>query len=267
MSPWDANSGPVRRPEDALRMLDRWLEDLPPVLQLRGPGLSDDPACCLLHMAYNQLVILAVRPVFFAAVKKAFAERLTSRASSLSSHPRIGLLGRCVAAADANVRLARHTLALNHPRKLLQAGLHFIFNAAICLMLRALLDAEPRLGRRGGRGRECDLDFVVARFDEEARLGSNYGRDCAAVLRDLRVLVQRLRPGGRRKKMKRDRRDRCRRGIRSWIWDRRGRTRLSIGGCNSRRFTSSRDTRCMRSWCRGWTTTGLRMGLMGRGDV
>lgn len=177
-------------------MLDRWLEDLPPVLQLRGPGLSDDPACCLLHMAYNQLVILAVRPVFFAAVKKAFAERLTSRASSLSSHPRIGLLGRCVAAADANVRLARHTLALNHPRKLLQAGLHFIFNAAICLMLRALLDAEPRLGRRGGRGRECDLDFVVARFDEEARLGSNYGRDCAAVLRDLRVLVQRLRPGG-----------------------------------------------------------------------
>jgi hypothetical protein len=36
-------------------MLDQWLENLPPILQLSEPGLSDDPACCLLHMGYNQV--------------------------------------------------------------------------------------------------------------------------------------------------------------------------------------------------------------------
>ena len=40
---------------------------------------------------------------------------------------------------------------------------------------------------------DSDLDFVIARFDEESRMGSNYGRDCANVLRDLGVLVHRLR--------------------------------------------------------------------------
>lgn len=38
-----------------------------------------------------------------------------------------------------------------------------------------------------------DLDFVIARFEDESRIGSNYGKDCATVLRDLRVLVGRLR--------------------------------------------------------------------------
>jgi hypothetical protein len=45
---------------------------------------------------------------------------------------------------------------------------------------------------RNDKARSLDLDFVIARFEDESRVGSNYGRDCATVLRDLRVLVQRL---------------------------------------------------------------------------
>ncbi|KPM38004.1 hypothetical protein AK830_g8566 [Neonectria ditissima] len=192
VSPWDNKTGSVRHFEDAIRMLDKWLEGLPPILQLSSDGLSDDPACCLLHMGYNQLIILAIRPVFFAAVKKTFAERLVTRQSSLNSHPQLSHLRRCVVAAERNIRLARHILALNHPRKLLQAGLHFIFNAAICLMLQQLIHMKG-VAPKDPHARDHDLEFVIARFEEESRVGSNYGRDCAAVLRDLRALVQRLR--------------------------------------------------------------------------
>ncbi|KAF4974317.1 hypothetical protein FZEAL_8767 [Fusarium zealandicum] len=146
----------------------------------------------LLTNALLQLIILTIRPVFFAAVKKTFAEKLVTRQSSLSSHPQLVQLRRCVGAAEHNIRLARQILLLNRPRKLLQAGLHFIFNAAICLMLQELVygdDSPPRDEKARGH----DLDFVIARFEDESRIGSNYGRDCATVLRDLRVLIQRLR--------------------------------------------------------------------------
>lgn len=191
VSPWENKTGPARHFDDAIRMLDQWQEGLPPILQLSSNGMSDDPACCLLHMAYNQLIILTIRPVFFAAVKKTFAERLVTKQSSINSHPQLSHLRRCIVAAEHNIRLARHTLALNHPRKLLQSGLHFIFNAAICLMLQQLIYIED-VAPKDPHARDHDLDFVIARFEEESQVGSNYGRDCAAVLRDLRALVQRL---------------------------------------------------------------------------
>lgn len=139
-----------------------------------------------------QLILLTIRPVFFAAVKKTFAERLVTRQSSINSHPQLSHLRRCIVAAEHNIRLARHILALNHPRKLLQSGLHFIFNAAICLMLQELIYIED-MAPKDPHARDHDLDFVIARFEEESQVGSNYGQDCAAVLRDLRALVQRLR--------------------------------------------------------------------------
>ncbi|KAF5981753.1 transcriptional regulatory [Fusarium coicis] len=139
----------------------------------------------------DALIILTIRPVFFALVKKSFAEKLVSRQCSLSSHPQLPLLKRCISSAEHNIQLARQILLVNHPRKLLQAGLHFIFNAAIVLMLQQLVeDLCP--SSRSEKARSLDLDFVIGRFEDESRVGSNYGRDCATVLRDLRVLVQRL---------------------------------------------------------------------------
>ena len=199
---------PIRSLEGEISMLDSWSLNLPPSLRLSSNGLSDDPATCLLHMYYNQvcclpmstisapnsvlqLIILTIRPVFFALVKKSFAEKLVSRQCSLSTHPQLPHLKRCIASAEHNIRLARQILLVNHPRKLLQAGLHFIFNAAIVLMLQQLVeDLCP--SSRTEKARALDLDFVIARFEDESRVGSNYGRDCATVLRDLRVLVQRL---------------------------------------------------------------------------
>ncbi|RBR14034.1 hypothetical protein FVER53590_04291 [Fusarium verticillioides] len=191
ISPSEDAVRPVRSLEGEISMLDGWCLKLPPTVQLASNGLSDDPATCLLHMHYNQLIILTVRPVFFALVKKSFAEKLVSRQCSLSSHPQLPLLKRCISSAEHNIQLARQILLVNHPRKLLQAGLHFIFNAAIVLMLQQLVeDLCP--SSRSEKVRSLDLDFVIGRFEDESRVGSNYGRDCATVLRDLRVLVQRL---------------------------------------------------------------------------
>ncbi|OBS21157.1 hypothetical protein FPOA_07495 [Fusarium poae] len=191
ISPSEDVARPVRSLEGEIRMLDNWSLNLPPTIRLSSNGLSDDPATCLLHMHYNQLIILTIRPVFFALVKKSFAEKLVSRQCSLRTHPQLPHLKRCIASAEHNIRLARQILLVNQPRKLLQAGLHFIFNAAIVLMLQQLVeDLCP--SSRTEKARSLDLDFVIARFEDESRVGSNYGRDCATVLRDLRVLVQRL---------------------------------------------------------------------------
>ncbi|KAF4986080.1 hypothetical protein FGRMN_10995 [Fusarium graminum] len=191
ISPSEDNVRPVRSLEGEIAMLDDWSLNLPANVRLSSNGLSDDPATCLLHMHYNQLVILTVRPVFLAFVKKSFAEKLVSRQCSSSSHPQLPQLKRCIASAEHNIRLARQILLVNHPRKLLQAGLHFIFNSAIVLMLQQLVEdlCPPS---RSDEARSLDLDFVIARFEDESRVGSNYGRDCATVLRDLRVLVRRL---------------------------------------------------------------------------
>ncbi|CEI68799.1 unnamed protein product [Fusarium venenatum] len=191
ISPSEDVARPVRSLEGEIRMLDNWSLNLPPTIRLSSNGLSDDPATCLLHMHYNQLIILTIRPVFFTLVKKSFAEKLVSRQCSLRTHPQLPHLKRCIASAEHNIRLARQILLVNQPRKLLQAGLHFIFNAAIVLMLQQLVeDLCP--SSRTEKARSLDLDFVIARFEDESRVGSNYGRDCATVLRDLRVLVQRL---------------------------------------------------------------------------
>ncbi|KAJ0159872.1 hypothetical protein CTA2_8970, partial [Colletotrichum tanaceti] len=152
-----------------------------------------------------QLLILVVRPIFFAAVKKVFAERyITSdRRWDLDHHaPRIAA---CSDAARQNLFLARWLLALNGgSRKLLQAGLHYVFNAAIVLMLQDLLvpyfassalsSSSSLLSPSSSSAESDDVSFAIGVFEAEAKTGSNYGRDCAAVLQDLRSLVQRLRP-------------------------------------------------------------------------
>lgn len=55
VSPWESITDPLRHVEKAIEMLERWKADLPPLLQLFDNDLSDDPACCLLHMGYNQV--------------------------------------------------------------------------------------------------------------------------------------------------------------------------------------------------------------------
>ncbi|KND92624.1 hypothetical protein TOPH_02856 [Tolypocladium ophioglossoides CBS 100239] len=191
--------GNARQPDRAVWMLEQWQAALPPAVRLGPDGLAADPACCLLHMRYNQLLIVAIRPLFYAAVRRAVAARLMAQpaapapapAPDPDPDPQLGHLRCCLAAAARNMRLARRVIALNGHRKLLHAGLHFIFNAAVCLILRRLVvrdeDAAGAL-----RAAAADVDFAIAQMREAAAKGNADGGRSEQTLRDLRALVARL---------------------------------------------------------------------------
>ncbi|KAK1675312.1 fungal-specific transcription factor domain-containing protein [Colletotrichum godetiae] len=190
VAPWDHGPGGAARHIDrALQLLGSWQSSLPPTLQMSISHPSNDPSCCLLHMAHNQLLILVVRPIFFAAVKKTFAERyITSERRWEFSH-HADRISSCSKAAHGNLYLARWMMSLNGgTRKFLQAGLHYVFNAAIILMLEELLVFSP-----AAEPEDVNVNFAIGIFEEEAKTESNYARDCATVLKDLKSIVQRLR--------------------------------------------------------------------------
>ncbi|KAK3901830.1 hypothetical protein C8A05DRAFT_34490 [Staphylotrichum tortipilum] len=199
-----------------LERLRKWRENLPQALQLpadplilipvdlftqassfgHGPDallsgasvFGQDRACWSLHMSYNQLIILAVRPAMLTAVWKAVGSILSdNRPFGIENNPQIEPIRACSDAARRNLRLGR-LMRLPTPRqKLLLPDLHYIFNAAIILMMHQMLFVNLRTQ---------DLDDVVWAgevFEMEAETGSEYGKDCAGVLRDLRYLAQQLR--------------------------------------------------------------------------
>ncbi|KAH9884365.1 fungal-specific transcription factor domain-containing protein [Xylariomycetidae sp. FL2044] len=191
VSPWESElvTGTYTRIETALRSLTAFYERLPAELKMPDQQFSRDRACCELHMFYYQLVILTLRPIFFMAVKKAVAERYTGRSQGTrnAQQSHASLIQQCSFAARMNLRLGRWVRNLMQAQKLMSSGLHNIFNAAIILLLRQLLfdDIEENDA--------LDIIFAIECFDAEAVGDSNYPKDCARVLRDLSVLVQRMR--------------------------------------------------------------------------
>ena len=134
-----------------------------------------------------QLVILTLRPIYFIAVKKAVADRFINGRFDLQSHPHIQKIVECSAAARRNLTLGQYMSGLGRFPRLLHGGLHNVFNAAVVLQLHQLLyDAQDK-------GDESGISFAIAAFENEARNGNMYAEDCTRVLRDLNLLVQKLR--------------------------------------------------------------------------
>ncbi|KAL2158794.1 hypothetical protein VTH06DRAFT_3986 [Thermothelomyces fergusii] len=205
------------RVDKALGMLSRWRENLPPSLQLpadpltlipvdlftqaasfgQGPAallsgaasFGYDRACWALHMSYNQLVILAVRPAMLMAVWKAIASIVCVNhpfdIEVMSSH--IEPIRACSDAARRNLRLGR-LMRLNSPQqKLLLPDLHNIFNAAIVLTMHQMIFVNLRTQDLD------DVGWASEVFETEAKTGNEYAKDCARVLQDLKYLAQQLR--------------------------------------------------------------------------
>ncbi|RYP34223.1 hypothetical protein DL767_004346 [Monosporascus sp. MG133] len=172
-----------------LAMMSGWLDNLPPELQMIDtPIRNHDRACCELHMFYNQLLILTVRPIFFMAVKKAVADRFTNRNWNLEKHSQLAHIRQCIDAARRNLQLGRWIRDTTLSRKLLTSTLHNIFNAATILLLNQLLFDSFDEHRD-----TADVRFAIECFEVEARGENNYAIDCARVLNDLKTLVMRLR--------------------------------------------------------------------------
>lgn len=185
--------------DTALSMLQAWQSQLPISLQMPDDLSHADPSCCVLHMAHNQLVLLTTRPIFFAAVKQAVAQRIVENRTYTERHSQGRHIQACSIAAHRNLLLAQRITQSS--RKLLQAGMHFVFNAAVILLLNRIMSAQDvDVGQVAGHGltmtpaqiqHESSIHFAIQTFEEEARTGTNYPRDCCRVLQDLRALTER----------------------------------------------------------------------------
>jgi hypothetical protein len=197
------NYGPGRSKNNidiALKMLSTWQSQLPSDLQMPEDLTHPDPSCCILHMAHSQLVILTTRPVFFAAVKQAVAHRMVRNENPTNDDSLERHIEVCSAAAHRSLLLAQHVL--HSKRKLLQAGLHFVFNAGVVLLLERIM--KNTLTARlhdinlystsktviAGES-ESSIRFAIRVFEEEAKTGTNYPRDCCKILQDLKTLTDR----------------------------------------------------------------------------
>lgn len=187
--------------DTALTMLQSWQARLPVSLQMPVDLSHIDPSCCILHMQHNQLVILTTRPVFFSAVKKAVAQRVVRSQSPTEQHPQRILVRLCATTAHRNLILAERITQSD--RKLLQAGLHFLFNATVILLLNRIVSL-PNLAvshdMEMGQTRsitttdeqlESSIHFATQTFQNEAKTGTGYPRDCFRVLQDLKSLTDR----------------------------------------------------------------------------
>jgi hypothetical protein len=89
---------------------------------------------------------------------------------------------------------------LHSKRKLLQAGLHFVFNAGVVLLLECImkntltarqhdynLHSTSKTAIAGES--ESSICFAIRVFEEEAKTGTNYPRDCCKILQDLKTLT------------------------------------------------------------------------------
>jgi hypothetical protein len=123
--------------------------------------------------------------VFFTVVKRAVAERYMQRDEwSIEEHPHLRHIEACSEAAQNNMQLSQWVIGLHSSKRLLQAGLHFLFNATIVLLLKQLLHGH-------GVAPDTETAFAIGVFDEESKSGSNYAIDCCKVLQDLKALVDR----------------------------------------------------------------------------
>ncbi|KAK3402420.1 hypothetical protein B0T20DRAFT_345053 [Sordaria brevicollis] len=193
----------------AIGKLDQWLENLPQSLQLEipdqspsnyyyyamqpeaeDPSLGTDRALLSLHMAYNQLIILAIRPAFLTAVKKKVANTWLTPGLEVSGaepeNPLTHAIRRCSDAARRNLRIGRRLQIISPGGKLLVQDLHHIFNAAIILLMHQILFVNQRLYDM------FLIDKAKEVFKNEAMTGSDYGKDCHNVLNDLKPLVDKL---------------------------------------------------------------------------
>lgn len=177
--------------DTALKMLHDWRSRLSEKLEDPLEQTPLDPACCTLHMSYNQLIILSTRPVFFAAVKRAVAEQVFRELSSSDKASHEAHTRSCTEAAQRNLELAQ----LLQSRNWLQSGLHFLFNAAVVLLLSRISWACEHMidSDRAIEGpHAAEISFAIHVFEQEAKTGTNYPRDCCMVLQDLKVLTDRF---------------------------------------------------------------------------
>ncbi|ETS74225.1 hypothetical protein PFICI_14091 [Pestalotiopsis fici W106-1] len=188
VSPWDhCTTSNEARVEKTLGLLSNWKNRLPAELQIDG-SLCHDRACYQLHMEYNQLLMLTVRPVLFEAVKRAVRQQFGDEPSNPNDECRIDFIRICSQAACQTLKLAKDIRDMCQcPQPSLQM-LHHIFDAAVILILDQVLDIRTQ-----STSHWAEIAFAIECFDTEDRVNNPCQQNPVQLLRNLQALVESLR--------------------------------------------------------------------------
>ncbi|KAL4863308.1 hypothetical protein BDV12DRAFT_189773 [Aspergillus spectabilis] len=134
------------RVQDAFGDLRRWLESLPPSLRIDARGKAEmDPKARSLHLLFNQLAVLATRPILLHVL------RTHLEARGRPSNTDVKVPASAAALSETCLRCARHSC-----RMLLESWTNgsfmifdyfytqYLFSAATILAISSLLDSPER---------------------------------------------------------------------------------------------------------------------------
>lgn len=146
-----------------------------------------DRAVLSLHMTYNQLIIVAIRPAYLAAVQKVIASLAdVDGVYDLHEDSLYNALQLCTEAAQRNLRLGWVVQQQSPRNRLLVPDLHHIFNAALVLIMHQIVSRNFRVTY------SYEIDWATDVFKQEAQLGSPFAEDCSDVLNDFHHLAKTL---------------------------------------------------------------------------
>ncbi|OCT54463.1 fungal specific transcription factor domain-containing protein [Cladophialophora carrionii] len=172
--------------QKSLSLLTSWSDTLPTPVQGTDENFNSDQAVVELHMAKNQLIVLAVRPLLFINVKTVTAEMLLNARTTGHQISNKSELDLCADAARRNVHLWNTLLSLQRPARLSVSSVHYLFNAALALQLYRLLADNDAQGDYDA------ISFVISVLGVDEGSNRAYAKDCAQVLADFGSLMNRL---------------------------------------------------------------------------
>lgn len=228
-----ADAGPainrVSHVDKTLQLLTNWLRDLPKELCISYETPPQDRPLCTLHMSYNQLLILTIRPVFLIAVRRAVADRFISQPRQQQSgqagagpqqqqqqdHPdgSSSPLNRRIARPPFRTRsagveghhpqiglfrkcseAARRNLRLGRWLANISPASKLLLPDLHCVFNAAIMLLLHQIAFVDLEPADApDIEFAFKAFSSEAAVGDTYATDCLRVMQDLASLVYKLR--------------------------------------------------------------------------
>ncbi|KAH8693869.1 fungal-specific transcription factor domain-containing protein [Talaromyces proteolyticus] len=164
---------------ECLARLTDWADSLPTSLRITMSPSTENPNKIILHLIYNQLVLLCTRPLLFLAVKTRLSFYLVDSTINRRLQFPDNLVRRCVDAARQNASLICGLVESRPAVMMLTLRYHYSFNAATVLELTLLLPQHMQpediqlienvledLKNPGQSENECSLDCakMVAEF-------------------------------------------------------------------------------------------------------
>ncbi|KAL2014342.1 hypothetical protein VTN00DRAFT_1867 [Thermoascus crustaceus] len=187
----ETSSDVLSRINDCLQKLSAWSDSLPPSLRLTVSPSAESSNKIILHMIYNQLVILCTRPLLFLAAK----ERMEFYFVNSTQHPQQSqhrktpdtLIATCIDAARRNAYLIRGLAESRPAVMMLTLPFHYSFNAVLVLGLALLLPYHARMD---------DIRLIESLLydlKESGRNNNEAAKDCAKIVAEFYAIVARLR--------------------------------------------------------------------------